>query len=177
MGSTENRQVGNLQVDPVFHDFVEDELLPAIDFNSARFWGGLESLITDLTPTNRELLARRDALQLQIDDWHIARQGEPWKHAEYSNFLCEIGYLREPGESFQITTDGVDPEIASIAGPQLVVPVANARFALNAPITKLLEDDQLIDRIFPPKMVVNFSKKRIISPPCETTFHCVLQKK
>jgi len=132
LGSTENRQVGNLQVDPVFHDFVEDELLPAIRFDSTRFWGGLESLIEDLTPTNRELLATRDTLQAQIDEWHIARQGEPWNHAEYVDFLLEIGYLRESGEPFQITTDGVDDEIATIAGPQLVVPVANARFALNA---------------------------------------------
>ena len=132
MGSTENRQVGNLQVDPVFHDFVEDELLPAIRFDSTRFWGGLESLIEGLTPTNRELLATRDTLQAQIDEWHIARQSEPWNHAEYVDFLLEIGYLREPGEPFQITTEGVDDEIATIAGPQLVVPVANARFALNA---------------------------------------------
>jgi len=132
VGSTENRQVGNLRVDPVFHDFVEDELLPAIGLDSARFWDGFESLIEDLTPTNRELLATRDTLQAQIDEWHIARQGEPWKHAEYVDFLLEIGYLREPGEPFQITTEAVDDEIASIAGPQLVVPVSNARFALNA---------------------------------------------
>jgi len=132
VGSTENRRVGNLQVDPVFHGFVEDELLPAIGFDSARFWGGLESLIEDLTPTNRELLATRDTLQAQIDEWHIARQGGPWNHVEYVDFLLEIGYLREAGEPFQITTEGVDDEIATIAGPQLVVPVANARFALNA---------------------------------------------
>jgi malate synthase len=132
VGSTENRQVGNLQVDPVFHEFVENELLPAIAFDSTRFWGGLEAIITDLTPTNRELLATRDTLQTQIDEWHIARQGESWKHAEYVDFLLEIGYLRKPGEPFQITTEGVDDEIATIAGPQLVVPVSNARFALNA---------------------------------------------
>ena len=105
MGSTENRQVGNLQVNPVFHDFVEGELLPAIDFDSARFWGGLESLITDLTSTNRELLATRDTLQAQIDEWHIARQGEPWNHAEYVDFLREIGYLQEPGEPFPAEHD------------------------------------------------------------------------
>ena len=132
MGSTENRQVGNLQVDPVFHDFVESELLPAIDFDSARFWRDLESLLEDLTPANRDLLARRDALQAQIDAWHIARDGQPWNHAEYVVFLREIDYLQESGEPFQITTEGVDDEIAAIAGPQLVVPVGNARFALNA---------------------------------------------
>ena len=132
MGSTENRQVSNLRVDPVFHDFVENELLPAIGFDSTRFWGGFESLIDDLTPTNRELLATRDTLQAQIDEWHIARQGGPWNHAEYVDFLREIAYLQEPGEPFQITTEGVDDEIATMAGPQLVVPVSNARFALNA---------------------------------------------
>ncbi len=132
LGSTENRQVGNLLVDPVFHDFVEDELLPAIGFDSTRFWGGLESLIDDLTPTNRELLATRDTLQAQIDEWHIARQGEPRNHVEYVDFLRDIGYLHESSEPLQITTAGVDDEIATIAGPQLVVPVSNARFALNA---------------------------------------------
>ena len=132
MGSTENRQVGNLQVDPVFHEFVENELLPSIGLDSARFWHGLESLVEDLTPTNRELLARRDSFQAQIDEWHKARQGVSWNHAEYVEFLREIDYLREPGESFQITTEDVDDEIATIAGPQLVVPVGNARFALNA---------------------------------------------
>ena len=105
LGSTENRKVGNLRVDPVFHDFVEDELLPAIRFDSTGFWGGLESLIDDLTPTNRELLATRDTLQAQIDEWHIARQDKPWNHAEYVDFLREIGYLQEPGEPFQITTE------------------------------------------------------------------------
>ena len=106
--------------------------MPAINLDPANFWQGLESLINDLTPTNRELLAVRDDLQAQIDQWHIARAAQPWKHDEYVDFLENIGYLTEPVEPFEITTAGVDPEIAGIAGPQLVVPVNNARFALNA---------------------------------------------
>ncbi|MCH7822953.1 MAG: malate synthase G [Proteobacteria bacterium] len=124
--------VGNLRVNPVFYRFVEDELLPAISFDSAAFWRGFEDLIDDLTPVNRELLQVRDELQRKIDAWHKARDGSRWNHDEYVDFLTGIGYLIKPGESFQITTSGVDPEIATIAGPQLVVPVNNARFALNA---------------------------------------------
>ncbi|MDH3274437.1 MAG: malate synthase G [Gammaproteobacteria bacterium] len=124
--------VGSLLVDSVFFRFVEDELLPAIGIESSTFWRGLESLIDDLTPTNRALLATRDNLQAQIDEWHKARSGQPWNHEEYVAFLREIGYLKESGAPFQIATSGVDREIATIAGPQLVVPVSNARFALNA---------------------------------------------
>ena len=116
----------------MFFDFVEQELLPAIGFKAVDFWGGLESIITDLTPTNRALLAVRDELQQQIDDWHLARHEETWRHADYVAFLREIGYLADPGEPFEIETSDVDPEIAQIAGPQLVVPVSNARFAINA---------------------------------------------
>ena len=126
------RSVGTLRVDSIFLRFVEDELLPAIGIESSEFWQGLESLIDDLTPTNRSLLATRDKLQAQIDEWHKARQGQPWNHEEYVEFLWAIGYLVEPGASFHITTSGVDREITTIAGPQLVVPVSNARFALNA---------------------------------------------
>lgn len=125
-------QVGTLLVDSDFYRFVEDELLPAITFDSAAFWTGLETLIDELTPLNRELLATRDDLQKKIDEWHIVRRGIPWQHADYVEFLESIGYLVDPGEPFQIATAGVDAEIATIAGPQLVVPVSNARFALNA---------------------------------------------
>lgn len=126
------QSVGALRVDSTFLKFVEDELLPAIGIESSEFWQGLESLIDDLTPTNRELLATRDELQAQIDEWHKARSGQPWNHEEYGEFLRAISYLVEPGEPFKITTTGVDREIAAVAGPQLVVPVSNARFALNA---------------------------------------------
>ncbi|MDH3613263.1 MAG: malate synthase G [Gammaproteobacteria bacterium] len=126
------RVIGELSIDVTFFRFVEDELLPAIGFNSSEFWRGLEALIVDLTPRNRELLQIRDDMQEKIDDWHKSQGGSPWNHAEYAAFLKDIGYLQDSGEPFQITTAGVDPEIATIAGPQLVVPVGNARFALNA---------------------------------------------
>jgi malate synthase len=125
-------EVGKLKISPVFHGFVEKELLPAIDFDSATFWTGLEAIVEELTPVNRKLLQHRDELQQKIDAWHIARRDEPWNHDEYAGFLREIAYLKEPGEPFHIETTDVDPEIAEIAGPQLVVPVSNARFALNA---------------------------------------------
>ena len=130
--SGSQRAANALDVDPGFYRFVEDELLPAIGFDSNRFWQGLELLIDDLTPVNRELLQKRDDLQEKIDAWHKSKHDSKWDHAEYVAFLKDIGYLQDPGEPLQITTAGVDPEIASIAGPQLVVPVSNARFALNA---------------------------------------------
>jgi malate synthase len=129
---TEHEQVGNLSVDRAFRAFVEDEVLPAIGIDAERFWQGLEELVDELTPINRELLRVRDAMQQRIDDWHGLHHDEPFDHDEYVAFLKDIGYLREPGESFEISPDGVDPEIAITAGPQLVVPVSNARFALNA---------------------------------------------
>ena len=132
MASSDNKQAGSLQVDPGFHTFVEEELLPATGLHAGEFWAGLESIIDDLSPINRELLAKRDALQSQLDEWHKANSGTLLKHDEYVAFLRELGYLNDAGESFQISTAGVDAEIASIAGPQLVVPVSNARFALNA---------------------------------------------
>ena len=124
--------VGKVSVDPAFFDFVEEELLPAIEFDPDRFWSGFEALIDELTPVNRQLLHTRDLMQQRIDDWHGSQLDEAFDHTEYVQFLKSIGYLLEPGEPFRITTDNVDPEIAEIAGPQLVVPVSNARFALNA---------------------------------------------
>ncbi len=121
-----------LTVSVELHDFVERELLPKIGFKPSEFWQGLESIVHDLTPTNRALLRRRDQLQAKIDDWHKARRGQHWDHDEYVAFLKKIGYLVEPGKPFTIETEDVDAEIAGIAGPQLVVPVSNARFAINA---------------------------------------------
>ena len=129
----DNRIVaGGLRVDSVFHEFVETELLPAIGFDSTSFWGGVETIINDLTSENRELLRVRDELQEKIDDWHRSRQGEAWEHTEYVAFLKEIGYLKSGTRFPKIETAYVDPEISEVAGPQLVVPVNNARFAVNA---------------------------------------------
>jgi len=127
-----HENIGGLRIESAFFHFVEDELLPAIEFEATTFWSGLESIIEELTPMNRQLLEIRDELQSQIDQWHKDRAGTSWQHSEYVDFLFRIGYLREEGEPFEIETTNVDPEIATIAGPQLVVPVNNARFAINA---------------------------------------------
>jgi malate synthase len=111
---------------------METELLPAIGFDAASFWGGVESIINDLTPTNRELLKIRDDLQAKIDQWHKERQASAFSHAQYLEFLKDIEYLGGSEEFTAIGTENVDSEIARIAGPQLVVPVNNARFAINA---------------------------------------------
>ncbi len=124
--------VHGLAVDPVFYQFIDAELLPAIDMSADDFWSRMAAIVNDLTPVNRALLEHRESLQLQIDDWHRERPGADFDHTEYVEFLTSIGYLREPGEPFRIETANVDAEIADVAGPQLVVPVSNARFALNA---------------------------------------------
>lgn len=125
-------RIGGLQVATEFAQFVNAELLPKIDLQSDRFWSGFEALINELTPRNVELLAIRDELQKKIDAWHIANRHCPIDPESYKQFLVEIGYLLEEGDDFLIDTQNIDPEIALQAGPQLVVPVKNARFALNA---------------------------------------------
>jgi malate synthase len=121
-----------LQVDAGLAKFVEEQVLAAIGQEPGAFWSGFAALLADLAPKNRALLAKRDDLQAQIDAWHVARAGKPLDQGEYQAFLREIGYLvPEPGD-FAIGTRNVDPEIATMAGPQLVVPVLNARFLLNA---------------------------------------------
>ena len=132
MSDGEWQSMGGLRIAPVFYEFVETELLPAIGFDSATFWEGVEAIINDLTPVNRELLKIRNDLQEKIDAWHKNRQGKAWEHVEYVEFLTRIGYLKGDEDFSPIATKNVDPEIAEIAGPQLVVPVSNARFAINA---------------------------------------------
>jgi len=121
-----------LQVDPLLADFIENQAIPGTGVTGSAFWEGLCAIVLDLAPQNRALLARRETLQSQIDDWHIARRGKVHDADAYREFLTEIGYLLPEGPDFQIDTANVDPEIALIPGPQLVVPVMNARFALNA---------------------------------------------
>jgi len=122
----------NSVIQPDFSRFINEEVLPLHKMDANQFWQDFSQLIEDLSPINRQLLAKRDSLQQQIDDWHLARKGQPMDINEYEAFLREIGYLVEEGEDFTITTTNVDDEIAKLAGPQLVVPVKNARFALNA---------------------------------------------
>ena len=120
-----------LKVDGRLVSFVEEELLPGLGIEAERLWSGLARIVEELTPRNRALLERRDALQERIDAWHREFPGQP-SRGEYRAFLERIGYLESEGEPFSISTDNVDPEIATVAGPQLVVPVSNARFSLNA---------------------------------------------
>ncbi|QIV84337.1 malate synthase G [Mycolicibacterium frederiksbergense] len=129
---TERVTVGNLRVAKVLHDFITTEALPGTGLDPDTFWSGVDKVIADLTPQNQGLLARRDDLQAQIDKWHRARVIGPFDAAEYKQFLTDIGYLAPEPADFSITTSGVDAEITSTAGPQLVVPILNARFALNA---------------------------------------------
>jgi malate synthase len=124
--------VGNLRVAKVLHDFITNEALPGTGLDPESFWAGVDKVVTDLAPKNQELLARRDDLQAQIDKWHRQRVIGPFDPAEYQAFLTEIGYLQPEPADFTITTSGVDAEITTTAGPQLVVPILNARFALNA---------------------------------------------
>ena len=124
-------QRGSLRVDPILADFVDLELLARLPLTPDVFWINAEALFEQFTPRNAALLARRLSLQKQIDDWHREHPGRP-EQADYLSFLSRIGYLTEPAEYFVIETDHVDQEISRQAGPQLVVPVKNARFALNA---------------------------------------------
>ncbi|MEY3582853.1 MAG: hypothetical protein RLZ02_1806 [Actinomycetota bacterium] len=121
-----------LQVHPEFVALVEDEVLPGTSVKAEIFWGGLAQLASEFEPRNNDLLHVRAQLQHQIDDWHRDQSGLPFDVVAYESFLRAIGYIVPEGDGFAIDTANVDPEISSIAGPQLVVPVMNARYALNA---------------------------------------------
>lgn len=123
-------KVGNLQVASVLFEFINKDGLPGSGLNQEQFWGDFEKLVHDMSPKNKKLLARRDEIQTKINTWH--RENKEMGFAEYKTFLQEIGYLEPEREDFHITTEGVDDEIAFQAGPQLVVPVDNARYAINA---------------------------------------------
>jgi len=129
---TERVSVGNLRVAQVLHDFITNEALPGTGVDPDSFWSGVDKVVADLSPQNSDLLARRDDLQAQIDKWHRQRIIGGIDAGEYQEFLADIGYLLPEPEDFSITTSNVDDEITTTAGPQLVVPILNARFALNA---------------------------------------------
>jgi len=129
---TDRVTVGNLRVAQVLYDFITNEALPGTDIDPDSFWAGVDKVVTDLSPQNQDLLARRDDLQAQIDKYHRQHVIEPIDPDGYKQFLTDIGYLQPEPDDFTITTAGVDDEITTTAGPQLVVPVLNARFALNA---------------------------------------------
>ena len=117
----------SLRIDTRLAYFVEQEAIPGTGVTPEQFWGGLAGLVRDFAPRNREFLAIRDRIQAQVDDWHKANGPVAADPAKYQAFLKEIGYLVPEPADFTIETEGLDPEISSICGPQLVVPVSNAR--------------------------------------------------
>ena len=129
---TERVLIGGLSTAKVLHEFIVREALPGTGISDTAFWARLDRLIHDLAPRNRALLAKRDELQARIDTLHVTRKGQAFDLAAYKPFLVEIGYLVPEGPDFTIDTDNLDAEISHVAGPQLVVPVTNARYALNA---------------------------------------------
>jgi malate synthase len=129
---TDRIPVGGLQVATVLYRLIADEICPGTGIETDRFWSEFEKIVDELGPKNRALLNKRDQIQGQIDAWHQQHREQPFNQEDYKAFLREIGYLVPEGPSVCISTDHVDDEIAQVAGPQLVVPVSNARFALNA---------------------------------------------
>ncbi|SHK41920.1 malate synthase [Marinobacter antarcticus] len=129
---TERVQLGGIQVAKNLYDFVNNEAIPGTGVNAEKFWAEFDKIVNDLAPRNRELLAKRDAIQEKMDSWNRDHKGQKLDMAAYKSFLKDIGYLEEEPADFQISTANVDPEVATMAGPQLVVPIMNARFALNA---------------------------------------------
>lgn len=125
-------QISNLQVDSDLAAFINSEALPGTGIKAEDFWEGVSKLVHDMQARNQALLTRRDEIQKTLDDWHISHPGKPADQAVYENFLREIDYLEASPAPFSITTENVDPEVASIAGPQLVVPISISRYALNA---------------------------------------------
>ena len=132
MSEVERVAAGGLKVAKILHDFVVNEVIPGTGIEAASFWQGLDGIVHNFAPRNRALLQKRDALQAKIDDWYRGRRAQPFDEAAHKRFLADIGYLVPEGPSFKVDTANVDEEIAAIAGPQLVVPVSNARYALNA---------------------------------------------
>ena len=129
---TSRINIANLQVAQCLYDFVEQDVLAGLSIDSKDFWSNFAEIIENLMPINQQLLAKRDQLQVQIDQWHQSHQGGDFDFNAYKIFLTDIGYLVPQIDDFQISTTQVDKELASMAGPQLVVPIMNARFALNA---------------------------------------------
>ena len=124
--------INNLQVDEGLVNFINKEAIPGTNVNIDNFWNNFSEVVNDLAPINKSLIKKREIIQKKIDDWHKNNKGKDFDKKEYSKFLESISYIVKEKEDFQIETSGVDKEISSIAGPQLVVPVDNARYALNA---------------------------------------------
>ena len=123
--------VNNLKISEDLLSFVNDELLNGLEISPEKFWAGFDKTVHELEPKNKELINIRDDLQKKIDHWHKKNKGKEIDLKEYKKFLKEIGYLKDEGPDFKIETKDIDEEIAKIAGPQLVVPIMNARYTLN----------------------------------------------
>ncbi|RPG96848.1 MAG: malate synthase G, partial [Candidatus Pelagibacter sp. TMED165] len=121
-----------LKVDKTLFDFINNEVLPGTDINQDNFWNKFSKEVHEISPVNKKLIEKRENIQKQIDEWHLANLKDKFDKNKYTQFLKSISYLIDEGSEFKITTTNVDDEIAKIAGPQLVVPVDNARYALNA---------------------------------------------
>ena len=121
-----------LQINSKLFDFVNNEIIPGTKIESEEFWTNFEKIVHELAPVNKKLIQKREEIQKKIDEWHKKRKSENFNLNEYKKFLIEIGYLVEKKENFKIKTKNLDSEISSIAGPQLVVPIMNERYALNA---------------------------------------------
>ena len=130
--SIKYKNVENLKVSEELLNFVNKELLKDTAVSPEKFWSGFSQVVHDLAPKNKELIKIREEIQQKINEWHKSRKGNEINLEEYKDFLKSIGYLKEVGPDFKIETKNVDEEITSIAGPQLVVPIMNARYALNA---------------------------------------------
>ena len=129
---TETLKYGNLTVAKELDEFLKSEVVEGIGVDADHFWKSLETILDEFGPRYKELLQKREDIQDKIDQWHLSKKGEPHDQEAYISFLKDIGYLLEEGDDFEISTDNVDDEIKTIAGAQLVVPVMNARFSLNA---------------------------------------------
>ncbi|MGO1503160.1 MAG: malate synthase G [Marinobacter sp.] len=129
---TERVQLGGIQVAKNLYDFVNNEAIPGTGLDADKFWAEFDKIVNELAPRNRELLAKRGAIQEKMNGWNSDHKGQKLDMAAYKAFLKEIGYLVDEPDDFRISTANVDPEVATMAGPQLVVPITNARFALNA---------------------------------------------
>ena len=125
-------KIENLSVSEVLYNFINEEAIPQSNINKKDFWQGFNEAVHELTPKNRELLKKRERIQIEIDRWHLDNKNEKFDENEYKNFLKKIGYLKDEGPDFKIKTKNLDDEISKIAGPQLVVPIMNSRYALNA---------------------------------------------
>ena len=129
---TERIQKGGLQIEKILFDLIENDVIPGTGVAPETYWASFDEIVHELGPKNKALLQQRDKIQAQVDAWHLERKGQSIDAVEYKAFLTDIGYLVPEGEDFTVSTQNVDAEIATIAGPQLVVPVMNARYALNA---------------------------------------------